>query len=168
MSLKFPRRGRLVGVDHGTRRIGLAICDDARAFASPAEVFESTGSSRRDAERVMKWAIEQDAVGIVVGLPLHMDGTDSEQTRAARAFARKLSEVEPVSRASAGAPRVIPVVLQDERLSSFEADQQMAGRSLSGAKKRARRDALAAAAILRAFLDTRGSSDGDTDDAPRD
>jgi len=145
--------GRWVAIDYGLRRIGLAIADPGGTIASPDSVLDSTGSAPKDADRVLAWAPTVEAVGFVVGLPLNMDGTDSQQTRLTRAFADQLRARGP-----------LPVELWDERLSSFQADQVLNAGQVRGDRRRKLRDALAAQVILQSFLDARHQRDADDDD----
>jgi putative holliday junction resolvase len=135
---------RWLAIDYGTRRIGLALCDPDETIASPAGALAGAGNVRADAANVRARAAEHAVAGFVVGLPLNMDGTDSAQTALSRRFAAALAEL--------GAA---PVELWDERLSSFQADELLDAAGLRGAKRRARRDALAALVILQGFLDAR-------------
>jgi len=134
--------GRIVAIDYGQRRLGLAISDVGRRIASPAATLPASGNQQRDATSVLTWAVEQHAVLLVVGLPLNMDGTDSDQTRRTRAFAEVL-------RASGS----LPVELWDERLSSFQADVYLAEAGVRPSRRRRLRDALAAQVILQSYLD---------------
>ena len=130
---------RWLALDHGTKRIGVAVGDAAGGVATPLEVLPAEpldGVVRRVAEL----AVEYDAAGLVVGWPLNMDDSEGPQGRMARAMA-----VELAGRTG------LDVRLWDERLSSFEADQAMAG-LYTRKQKKARQDAVAAAAILRDFL----------------
>lgn len=134
--------GRLIGIDYGTRRIGLATADTVLPIASPAAVLDATGQVADDAQRVAAWTRADPPAGLVVGLPLSMDGTDSAQTRLTRRFADVL-----------GAALGVPVELWDERLTSFHADELL---SAAAGKRRGRqpgRDAVAAQLILQAYLD---------------
>ncbi len=141
--------GRWVGVDYGTRRIGVAIADPGGRIASPAVTIDATGATPADADRVLQWAGENEAAGIVVGLPLNMaDGSDSSQTRLVRAFA-----VELRRRGS------LPVELWDERLSSFQADQFLEAAQVRRSRRKRLRDSLAAQVILQSFLDARRRGD---------
>ena len=81
--------GRLLGVDFGLKRIGLAVCDDAHILATPLPVYH-TKSMRNSIDRVAAVALESEARGIVVGLPLNLDGSESVQSGRARAFARNV------------------------------------------------------------------------------
>ena len=133
--------GRWVGIDYGRRRIGLALGDPTESIASPAGVVPATGNQTEDAQIVSRWATQREADGFVVGLPLNMDGTESIQSGVNRAFADELRR-----RAS------LPVVLWDERLSSFQADQHLNELGCTRSRRRRRRDALAAQVILQSFL----------------
>lgn len=152
---------RVVGVDFGRRRIGLAVSDASGVLARPLETLTREADASDEAAaaavgaRVARLAADGDPVeAIVVGLPRRLDGSPSEQTRFAERFAKAL----------AAATR-LPVVLQDERLSSHEAESRLAVRERDWRKRKARLDAAAAAVILQDYLDTRGappawSSDG--------
>jgi putative Holliday junction resolvase len=136
--------GRLVGVDYGTRRIGLAICDADQRIASPVETLPASGTRADDADRVARWCLENEAVGIVVGLPRNMDDSEGPQAVLTRRFADEL-------RVRAG----LPVELWDERLSSFEADGRMEQAGVPRSRRKGRRDAIAAQVILQSYLDGR-------------
>jgi len=133
---------RILGIDYGSRRIGIAISDPDGRIASPHGVVRGSGSVAEDARAVARLAASLEAAEFVVGLPLHMDGSESDQTALTRAFAAALEKL------AAG-----PVHLHDERLSSRAADELLAGRSLTRKKRRARHDAIAAAVILQGYLD---------------
>lgn len=131
---------RWLGVDLGDKRTGLAVGDVASGLASPAGVIERLGPDDL-AAAVARAATEHDAGGVVVGLPLNMDGSEGPRAKLARAFGGRLT-----------ARGVAVVELFDERLTSADADWAMAGSGLTHKQKKARRDALAAAALLRDFL----------------
>jgi len=135
--------GKWLGVDHGTKRIGIAAGNTSDGIAAPVKVI---GASDFDeaASCIVEIAREHGAEGIVVGWPLNMDDTEGPQGKMARGFAARLAEC-------AG----IDVRLWDERLSSFHADQVLAG-SFTRKQKKARQDAVAAAAILQDFLASGG------------
>lgn len=137
---------RIMAVDLGDKRTGLAIGDDALRIASPLDVIEIPAS--RSAELVAAVAARARAEGahrIVVGLPLNMDDSEGPAAAKARAFGAALES---------GAD--IPVAFQDERLTSAEADWEMAQTGLTRGQKKSRRDAIAAAAILRDAFDAMG------------
>lgn len=131
---------RYLGIDYGQKRTGLAICDVAETIASPLKVLTVARSElfASIAEIVKGENIE----AIVLGLPLNMDGTAGHQVKFVQDFARRIKEHVP-----------LPVYFQDERLSSFEAEGKLSGTELTRKKKKARLDAVAAAAILQSFLD---------------
>ena len=127
---------RWLGVDHGTKRIGLAVGGTEDKLATGVSVIGPHGAI----EQIKTVAAEYDAVGIVVGWPLNMDDTEGPQGLLARTMAAELAEACQLD-----------VRMWDERLSSFTADQALAG-SYTRKKRRARQDALAAAIILQDFL----------------
>lgn len=127
-------------VDLGDRRTGLATGDDATRHAGPVGVIET--SDRGTLLRAIAKAIdEHGAEALVVGVPLNMDDTPGPAAEKARQFARELEQRTG-----------LPVHCVDERLTTFEADQQMRESGLTHRQKKARRDALAAAAMLSDFL----------------
>ena len=146
---------RYLAFDLGDKRTGLAIGDDETGIVSPVATVEcSMDGSLLDR---LSLCIEQhEPDELVVGLPLNMDGTYGPQARRIAAFAERLAE------------RVLlPIHLQDERLSSAAADEAMSQSGLTHKQKKHRRDALAAAAILKSFLDARIETAARTDgDAP--
>ena len=142
---------RYLAIDYGTRRTGLAICDAAETVASPLSIIQG----RKDLLKGIAETVQSEGVqAIVLGLPLSMDGTESAQTRLVLKFAEELKKYLH-----------IPVHLQDERLSSFAAEERLAAAEYSRGQKKKRLDAVAAAAILEAFLEekTTGKSGTDTD-----
>ncbi len=130
---------RYLAIDYGTKRTGLAVCDAGETIASPLAVVQGR---KELIERVKRVVASEDIGAIVVGLPLNMDGTEGPQAKLVLAFARELGRQIP-----------IPIHLQDERLSSFEAEHKLNDIGLTRGKKRERLDALAAADILQSFLD---------------
>jgi putative Holliday junction resolvase len=134
---------RWIGIDYGSRRIGVAICDEREQIVSPAEVLDASGDLKRDARRVADWAAEIREPGFVVGLPLNMDGSDGDQARLTRQFAEHL-------RAASGRN----VELWDERLSSWSA-RELARQGGAKPRSKKKQDALAAYVILSSFLEAR-------------
>lgn len=130
-----------LALDPGERRIGVAISDPEGRHARPLTVVEHA-SKDQDLARVAEVAARFGAEVIVVGLPLNMDGTAGPGARRARRFAAQLKH-------RVGAE----VHLWDERLTTFEADQQMVEAGLSPERRRELRDAVAAAVILQDYLD---------------
>ena len=138
----FPPDMRVLGVDLGSRRIGLAISDPGASFAFPLEAITSEGTSQ-DVEALRALIVERDVERVVVGLPLHMDGRAGPEAEAARRFAAALGE-------SAG----IPVDTLDERWTTREARRSLRDVQPRRRKReRARVDSTAAALLLRTFLD---------------
>lgn len=139
---------RVLGVDLGRRRIGLAISDATRTLARPLRTIERGPSDRlaiRDlVAAVEALAVEPDGLArVVVGLPRHLDGSASDET----------AHVQEIAAALQRRIRV-PVVLQDERLSSREAESRLAIRVRDWRKRKAKLDAASAAVILQDYLDT--------------
>lgn len=132
--------GRFLGVDYGTRRIGLAVSDPDGRIAFPEGTLERRGE-RRDVEAICKLASERGVAGIVVGLPLHMDGRRGPEAEAAEAFAGLL-------RAKSG----LPVELLDERWTTQEAERALRESGRNARKRRAVVDAVAATLLLRTWL----------------
>jgi len=136
----LPDGGRLIGLDVGTKTIGTALCDAGWSFASPAVLINRTKFTADKAQ--LTTLIRQQSVrGIVVGLPLNMDGTDSPRTQSVRAFARNLDDSG------------LPIFLWDERWSTVAVERQMIAEDLSRAKRAERVDKLAAAYILQGAID---------------
>ena len=140
---------RIVGLDVGERRIGVAVSDVTRTLARPLGVLRSTGLDTDGvqvaADEVARLAHEEDGVAsIVVGLPRRLDGTPTGMTPRVERFARQLE-----------ARSALPVILQDERLSSREAESRLALRQKDWRVRKQRLDAAAAAVILQDYLDSR-------------
>jgi putative Holliday junction resolvase len=135
---------RYLAIDYGSKRTGLAVCDAAETIASPYSVLHGQKDLIGQIGRVVA---SENIEAIVLGLPLNMDDSEGPQAKKVRAFAKELQ-----------AHVRVPVYFQDERLSSFGAEEKLEEIGLSKGKKRKRLDALAAAEILQAFLDqkTRG------------
>ena len=125
--------------------MGLAICDPSETFVSPVSQLTVEASRPGQVlEELGKLIREHEVEQVVVGLPLNMDGTEGDQAKATREFARKLGEFLGVE-----------VHMQDERLSSSAADELLQESGLSRQQKKQRRDMLAACDILRDYLDQR-------------
>jgi putative Holliday junction resolvase len=132
--------GKLAGLDVGTKTIGLAICDSGWHFAGPAETIRRTKFTK-DLEALRAFIGREGIVGLVVGLPLNMDGSDSPRTQSVRAFARNL------------APLGLPILLWDERWSTQAVERAMIDADVSRAKRAEKVDSLAAAHILQGAID---------------
>ena len=132
--------GRVLGVDLGEKRIGLALTDPSRTIASSLGHMARRGN-RRDVEALAALVAEHEVAEVVIGLPLHLSGEESPGSRRARAFAQKLSERIP-----------LPVRLIDESLTTAEAEEVLVEADVSRRKRRQVIDGMAAALILRAWL----------------
>jgi putative Holliday junction resolvase len=137
---ELPDGGKLAGLDVGTKTIGLAICDAGWHFAGPCETLTRTKFTA-DLDALRKFIGREHVVGLVIGLPLSMDGSDSPRTQSVRAFARNL---EPLG---------LPVLLWDERWSTQAVERAMIAADVSRSKRAEKVDALAAAHILQGVLD---------------
>lgn len=135
--------GRILGVDLGTRRIGLAVSDPSGVIATPLRVLERSGDVDTDRAAILAAAREQDAERIVVGLPTELSGRAGPAAQAARA------EVEALR---AAAPAV-PVVLVDERLTTVIAQRALVQAGVRRKDRRGKVDKVAAAVILQSYLD---------------
>lgn len=140
---------RIVAIDLGDKRTGLAVGDDETGMVSPLSVV---GIPLKDEARLLdalaKAADDYAADALLVGLPLNMDGSEGPRAKLVRTFGLKL-----------GARTDLSIHFQDERLTSADADWSMARSGLTRGQKKSRRDALAAAAILRDFLSRSDQAD---------
>jgi putative Holliday junction resolvase len=136
----LPDGGKLAGLDVGTKTIGLAICDGGWHFAGPAETVRRTKFTA-DLGQLRAFVAREHVVGLVVGLPLSMDGSDSPRTQSVRAFARNLAPLER------------PLLLWDERWSTQAVERAMIEADVSRARRTQKVDALAAAHILQGAID---------------
>jgi putative holliday junction resolvase len=134
---------RWLGVDHGTKRIGLAVAQEGQEIAGPVAVIDAH-PPQAAYQRIAEVAREYEVGGVVVGWPINMDDTEGPQALLARAFASALARATGLD-----------VRLWDERLSSADADSKLAG-LYTRKQKRARHDAVAAATMLRDFLAANG------------
>lgn len=140
----LPQGGRLLGLDVGTKTIGTALCDAGWSFASPALLVKRTKFTA-DKAALTALIAEQQVKGLVIGLPLNLDGTDSPRTQSTRAFARNVEDLG------------LPVLLWDERWSTAAVERQMIAEDLSRAKRAERVDKLAASYILQGAIDALAS-----------
>ena len=147
-----PSTGRIAAIDPGTKRVGVALCDELRVVARPLPAIQRTSWKKLLCE-LQDILAEYDAVALVVGLPYNFDGTESDMTVEARDIARKLS-----------LSLTIPVYLQDERATTYEARGRLWKAGLTGNEMRALVDGEAATIILTDFL-SRISSDVSSDSA---
>ena len=136
----LPQGGRLIGLDLGTKTIGTALCDAGWSFASPADLIRRTKFTA-DKAAIVKMMAAQHVRGIVLGLPLNLDGTESPRSQSTRAFARNCADL------------ALPILLWDERWSTVAVERTMIEQDMSRAKRAERIDNLAAAHILQAAID---------------
>ena len=136
----LPNGGRLIGLDVGTKTIGTALCDAGWSFASPALLIRRT-KFQKDKLALVEIIKAQKVVGLVVGLPINLDGSESPRSQSTRAFAQNLKDMG------------FPILLQDERWSTVSAERAMIEQDLSRAKRADRIDNHAAAYILQAAID---------------
>ena len=135
----LPAGGRLLGLDVGTKTIGTALCDAGWTFASPALLVRRTKFTK-DKEALAALIAAQAVRGLVIGLPLNLDGSESPRSQSTRAFARNVADLAPV-------------LLWDERWSTVAAERAMIDQDLSRAKRAERIDNHAAAVILQGAID---------------
>jgi putative Holliday junction resolvase len=143
------RPGRALGIDLGARRIGIAVSDSSGTLATPRGTVARSGDAERDRRALVDLAVEEEAVVVVVGHPLSLDGTRGTAARAAEAEAEALTG--PL------AARGIAVELFDERLTTVSAHQALTAAGTRGRDQRAVVDQTAAAILLSAWLDARRS-----------
>jgi putative Holliday junction resolvase len=132
--------GRLIGLDVGSKTIGVALCDAGWSFASPAELIRRT-KFQKDKLALVALIAAQRVVGIVIGLPLHLDGSESPRSQSSRAFARNLLDLG------------LPIFLQDERWSTQAVTRTLLEQDASRAKRAELVDKMAAAYILQGAID---------------
>lgn len=137
----LPDGGALIGLDLGTKTIGIAVCDAGWRFANALKTLPR-GKFGRDRDELRTIIEGRGIRGIVLGLPRNMDGTEGSRAQASRAYARNLAEAF-----------ALPVLLWDERWSTKSADDAMIGLDVSRRKRAERIDAEAAAVILQAAID---------------
>lgn len=144
----MSERRRLLGVDTGTVRIGLAISDPDRIIASPLETYPKR-NPEHDAEFFRKLIEAEQVGGFVIGLPLHMSGEEGEKAKEARRFGAWLTELTGLAAA-----------YWDERLTTVAAEGYLLDAKMTNKQRRARRDRVAAQIMLQSYLDA-GCPPGD-------
>jgi putative holliday junction resolvase len=137
----LPARGALIGLDLGTKTIGVAASDPDRRVATGVETVPRTKFSA-DAGRLLALAAERKAAGFVLGLPINMDGSEGPRAQATRAFARNMAKLTE-----------LPIALWDERLSTVAVERELISADVSRAKRKAVIDQHAAIFILQGALD---------------
>ena len=141
LAAALPDGGALIGLDLGTKTIGIAVCDAGWRFASALKTLPR-GKFGRDRDELRKIMEGRSVRGLVIGLPRNMDGSEGPRAQASRAYARNLAEAFE-----------LPVLLWDERWSTKSAEDAMIGLDVSRRKRAERIDAEAAAVILQAAID---------------
>ena len=137
----WPDRGALIGLDLGTKTIGVAASDPDRRLATGVETVQRK-AFKQDAARLLALATERKAVGFVLGLPINMDGSEGPRAQSTRAFARNLAGLT-----------ALPIALWDERLSTAAVERELIGMDVSRAKRAEVIDEHAAIFILQGALD---------------
>ena len=141
---------RVLGLDHGERRIGVAVSDATGTIATPHSVIDRRG---QDVSDVLRSVIDEyDVEVIVVGLPLHLSGDEGASAKSARSFAEAVAEATG-----------LPVALQDERFTTVTAEAALLEGGVRRRERREVRDKVAAAVMLQGYLDSKRSDDDDGD-----
>jgi putative Holliday junction resolvase len=138
------RAGRLIGIDGGTKTLGLSLSDVTRTIASPLETIRRTKFSV-DAVLLLSLAAEHGVTGLVLGLPRNLDGTEGPRAQATRALARNLNKLSS-----------LPILLWDERLTTAEAERMLIDADQTRKRRGEVIDKLAATIILQSALDRLG------------
>ena len=138
---------RYLAVDFGTRRIGLAVCDELEWGAYPLATITRSRSLPHDLSEIARHAQKEQAGGIVVGLPLNADGSHGPSAQKAAEFSRALKKYTP-----------LPIVLHDEFLSTWEAEAELIAADVSRKKRKSVIDQMAAVHILEGFLREKAAS----------
>ena len=137
----LPQGGALLGLDLGTQTIGTAFCDAGWRFASPGKTLKR-GKFGADRQELAALVAQRGIRGVVIGLPLNMDGSEGPRSQSSRAYARNVAEALD-----------LPVLLWDERWSTTSAESALIAQDMSRAKRATRIDSAAAAVILQAAID---------------
>lgn len=137
----WPPRGALIGLDLGTKTIGVAVSDPDRRLATGVETVQRT-AFKADAARLLALAAERNTCGFVLGLPINMDGSEGPRAQSTRAFARNFARLT-----------LLPIGLWDERLSTSAVEREMIANDVSRAKRARVIDEHAAIFILQGALD---------------
>jgi putative holliday junction resolvase len=140
----LPAAGRLIGIDAGTKTLGLALCDNRRTIASPLHTIERT-KFKADMAELFALTNHHQVSGLVLGLPLNLDGSEGPRAQATRALARNLNKLSP-----------LPILLWDERLTTALAERMLIDADQSRKRRGEVIDKLAATLILQSALDRLG------------
>ena len=142
----LPEGGTLLGLDLGTKTVGIATCDAGWRYATPGKTLPR-GKFTKDCGKLREIVAERSVTGIVIGLPRNMDGSEGPRAQASRAYAKNLA-----------AALELPVLLWDERWSTASAEAALIGQDMSRAKRATRIDSHAAAVILQGAIDSLAGS----------
>src|SRR5262245_44836247 len=137
-----PQLGRVAGIDFGTVRVGIAVTDRRRTLASPLETY-TRRTPVLDAARFRHLVADEEIVQFVVGLPVHLDGRESQKSAEARCFGQWLAEITGV-----------PVDFFDERFTTAHAEEILISADLTSKRRQQRRDMLAAQILLVSWLES--------------
>jgi putative Holliday junction resolvase len=148
-AVHWTERGALIGLDLGTKTIGVAVSDPDRRLATGVETIQRK-AFKADAARLLAIAGERNAVGFVLGLPINMDGSEGPRAQSTRAFARNLANLTSLA-----------IGLWDERLSTSAVERELIGMDVSRARRAAIIDEHAAIFILQGALDRLAKLRGD-------
>lgn len=146
---------RVLGIDYGRVRLGFALSDEGAVLASPLQHKRRSRSVERDVQTIARLAATHHVGCVVVGLPLHMDGSVGEMAEEATRFAEHVKHATH-----------LPVELIDERLTTAEAERALLEANVSRGKRRDLRDSLSAVLILQSYLDQRASARHSIDETP--
>lgn len=150
--LDLPEQARLLGLDLGTKTIGLALSDVERRIATPLETIQRVKFGQ-DAAALLKIAERHRIAGLVIGLPLNMDGTEGPRAQSTRAFVRNLAALT-----------ALPIVFWDERMSTLAVTRTLLDADASRARRAAVVDKMAAGYILQGALDRLARLEADADE----
>lgn len=145
--LNLPKSGALLGLDPGSKTVGIAVSDGLRMIATPVEVIPRARKLKPVLDRLFEIFDERSCAGLVIGLPLNLDGSAGPRVQATKALVFNILK-----------HRDVPLAFQDERLSSAEAERVMIAADLSRARRAEAIDASAAAIILQTALDRLANS----------
>jgi len=136
-----------MGIDYGDKRIGIALTDLMQVIASPFEVYKTVNMDA-DAEHIQKIIEEQQVKTVVIGLPLNMDGSEGERAKKTRLFGSYIADKSNIN-----------IIFQDERLTSFEADNILSDAKIKTDKRKTLIDKLSACLILESYLNERSKDE---------
>ncbi|MEP3477937.1 MAG: Holliday junction resolvase RuvX [Fuerstiella sp.] len=143
----LPVKGRLLGIDFGTKRVGVSVSDSRQSLSSPLHNYDRS-SHEADRQFFKRACEDYEVVGLVMGLPVHMSGDESKKSKEVRQYAKLVIKWTD-----------LPLVFQDERFSSSRAGALLMQAQMSAKQRKARMDKLAAQILLQDFLDAKRNAD---------